>query len=272
MCFAGMGFALKHYAPEARPAEPIFVRGFLGAVLLLPWFYPSWKVCFTRKGLKLWVRSFFGVLGVVCLLWNLKNASVPDTLMLSNLTPLFVIFFGLFLGERPTRYELVGGAVVCGGVMFLSSPQASHLVFSVILVGMMGSTFAALAYITLKRAARDFNAKQIVWVFSFCLLVVSGFMGGGSFLTERIASSESGVLFSRELLAILASGVLGLAAQLLMTRAFIELTALSASVLTLSGVLWSVLFDSIWAASVPRFGSLVSYSVIITGLLIVKKK
>ncbi len=136
------------------------LRYFAACWLLLPFMLPNVEV-YRSLSQGLWVRLlllglFAYTLGNGTLYWGLQYMSATTGSFEMSLTPLLVLFLGIFwLKEIPTRWQVLGIViVVAGSILFFSPGLSSGEPLGLTVVG-LGMIAIALSGILGREVARD---------------------------------------------------------------------------------------------------------------------
>ncbi len=120
-----------------------------------------------RPPLGLVFAGLFLAVNYVTYMWAVERAGPAITQVLIQTAPLFLVLLGMaFLGERPTRRHLAGGAVALGGVVLVSweGSATPRSALGVALVFLAAAGWAAYAMLQ-KRAGKDRHSSWcMAWV------------------------------------------------------------------------------------------------------------
>jgi drug/metabolite transporter (DMT)-like permease len=251
--------ALAKFASESVPAsEVVFFRSAINLLLILCIHY-----CRKRRGpllgknRKLLVLR--GVLGAVALnFWFFALSKIPvaDVMLLFLAAPIFVLPIAyLWLKEKVTRRQLLAIPFLVAGVLLVIKPG-----LGVINIGGLAALgcamFSAGSHVTIRRLA-DEDAHTVVLYFaafatvSAVPLMIPGFVW------------PTGLV----LWALLAIGLLSVAAQMLMTTAYHYDSAGRVVMITYLGVVFGGVWDFVFFAHLPGWMT-VAGAVLIVGALL----
>ena len=245
LAFSIVSFLVKFLSGSYSSWEMGFFRSFVNLLILLPFVFfrmrPSEIFPLGRRVLVL--RGLAGFGGLCCFFYAIANLPLSVGVILSSITPVFVILFSwIFLREVTRIFSIFAFLLIFAGVVFLvthgesgDSPNAVRL-FPV-LIGLLGAIFGALAMTAVRRAVMTFGTVLIVLYFTGIasillvpVLFVTGFTVPGP----------------KDLGLLVLMGMAAAFAQETMTRAYREAPATLVSIMGLMGtgfsVLWGVFY------------------------------
>lgn len=261
--FGLMSF-LVHWNPQKLPVEQLaFVRGLITMAGVLPWCWRDLDKYFGRDASMLWVRAVSGATGLFLYYYTLQGTVSANANFLFSSSPLFVVMFAVvFLGERLSLWEGVGIALIVSAGVLLYVPNAQAVPFWVWVTGLSGALVSAVAFLSLGSAAKKYSSSLIVFGFGFMSAVLAAVYPGWSW-------REAG---AAEWAYILATGVMGLLAQFLMTLSFIGLKTPIAAALGRSSILFAGLLDIVLAGYRPHVLEWLAYLTIVAGVYLSNQK
>lgn len=235
MLFGAMAFTAKLASARISGPEVAFIRFALGLTpaLLIPRFRRS-AFTFQRLDL-LFYRGFFGGLAVLLYFIAIAKISVGVATLLNYTSPLFSgLFSMLFLRERISAKVLIPMSVALAGVFLVVHAHAHPgdiLGFGVWELVGLGSAFASGLAVTAMRAARRGENSWAVYT-SFCLL--------GTLVTAPLAILTWKAPTVGEWLALAATSLFAIGAQLLLTFSLRWVDAMTVGVISQLAVLVSM--------------------------------
>lgn len=255
--FALMALFVRLCKSDANAYQLLFLRA-ISSIAILGIICRKDLLKLVKPGARfIWLRSLFGGISVLCLFWNLQNAPTAVSVVLSDMSPIFIVIIGyFFLGTRVTLIAFSGIILSIFGVCLLSLPKSSDLSLSVATIGGIGALSAACAYLSLKKVASKYSPFLIVFTFSLVMLLFS---------LKEIATIPE-LLTRINLVYALGMALSSLLAQLLMTKSYIVLTAHAASSLTLTSCLWALAFDVLILNTNLTLEMGIAFFIIITGV------
>lgn len=258
LAFALMATSVQKVSTDIPIQEISFTRGLISFLFLIPMNLKHIPLIFDTKAKYVWFRSMAGASAVICYFWNTSQGSAAEAKALGNISPLFVAIFSyLFYNERLSKKEFIGLSILITGAILLVVHIQGTQGNMVYLIGLLGSFFAGIAYLSLKQASANFSKTLIVLVFSFCVMIVS-------FLTP----SKSWIMpHGIDLFWLLSVGIFGLLGQVLLTLSHLKLKNAVASSLTLLTLIFLILHEVIFLEVKLPEQSILSYLGIIFGML-----
>jgi len=258
LIFSFMAALARFASQTVPPAEVVFFRSAINLVLILFIHY-----CRKRRGpllgknRKLLVLR--GVLGAVALnfwFFALSKMPVADVMLVFLAAPIFVLPIAyLWLKEKATRRQLLAIPVLLAGVLLVIKPG-----FGVINIGglaaLLCAMFSAGSHVTIRRLAGEDAHTVVLYFAAFATLSSAPLMLPGFVRPEGLV-----------LWAILAVGLLSVAAQLLMTQAYHYDSAGRVVMATYLGVVFGGVWDFLFFAHLPGWMT-VAGAVLIVGALL----
>jgi len=237
-CFATMGALTHEVGAQCDWLLIALIRvlcSFLLAVAM------SWSagarlvLCSPRS---LWVRSIAGTISLVCTFNALTRLPVADVLTLTNTYPIWIVLFTLLSGNRQGSWMdviLVSSGVF--GVAIIQRPYMSGRGDSAVLVALLGSFTTAIAMLGLHRL-RTVDPRAVVAHFSgLATLVVTAW-----FLLRQPAIPLD-FIDRAAVVRLLGVGLSGTMGQVLLTKAFAAGPPARIAVLSLTQVLFAMIYD-----------------------------
>jgi drug/metabolite transporter (DMT)-like permease len=201
----------------------------------------------------LWLRSLAGSLSLVCNFFAMTRLPLGDVLTLTNAYPLWIVLLSaLFLKQPPTAPEALG---VASGVVGVALMQRPHLAGDQLasLVALLGSVATALAMLGLHRL-RGIDPRAVVAHFSgvatvFALVWLALRWDRGAVYVARLDLTT--------VVMLLGVGITGTLGQFFLTKAYAAGAPARVSVISLSQVLFGMLFDLvIWGRAMSHLSLL----------------
>lgn len=182
--FVTMASCLKATNGLIPPGELVFFRSFFALPVILIWLAWQRKLS-TGLSVKspmghVW-RGLVGTSAMVLAFGGLTMLPLPEFTAIGYTTPLLVVIFAaMFLGEQVGVFRLTAVFVGMLGVMIVLSPRLSTIgnglaereALGAILV-LMGSCFAALAQVFIRKLVKTESTSAVVFWFSITATVMS---------------------------------------------------------------------------------------------------
>lgn len=235
LSFSIMQMAVKYTAKTVPVFEQVFFRNFVMLLISLVSLKIGHKPVYRdRKNLGiLFLRGFFGMLGVVLYFYATKHLPSADAAILQKSSPFFVAIFSFFiLGERLTKSEILAFLIAFAGAIFVTKPQWGKINLPS-LAGLCSAIFAALAYVMIAALKGKEDSFTIMFAFSFvttvcmlpfllmhfymptfqeilglCMIAITG-AAGQYFLTRSYMSAAPGIVSIYNYTNVVFSALLG---------------------------------------------------------------
>jgi drug/metabolite transporter (DMT)-like permease len=213
-----------------RSTVPFIVCGIIAWKLRIP--LPIWKPRI------LWLRSIAGSTSLVFTFFSLTRLPSSDVMTLTNIFPIWVALASWpLLGQRPSRSVWLCIAVALTGVVLVLQPHFDEGNFATF-VALAASVSTTVAMLGLHRL-HQVDPRAIVWHFS----AVSFLFSFGAMLLFNVAprGNEPATVWSW--LTLVGVGASALAGQFCLTKAFTTGTPSRVSVVGLTQVGFTMLFE-----------------------------
>lgn len=264
LAFALMNICVGKLTSFFPFSELAFFRGALGGLLLLPRVWSRLPSLWSPSFWVYWVRCIAGALSVSCFFWTLSQTGLGVAMALNLVSVVFTLVLAfLFFRERIARKEWLGIALILGATASFSLPRVHGVSALVIAVGLLGAFFTSIAYLALRKVAQQVSGDLIVFGFLFMMTGVSLFFFNEAWVCPPHWFSA---------LALLGMSLLGLIAQFLLTLSFLYLPTVLASTLGLLSLVFGVFLQALVEGFWPSWGLLLADSVIILGVLLLKRE
>lgn len=199
----------------------------------------------------LWLRSLAGSFSLVCNFFAMTRLPLGNVLTLTNSYPLWIVVLSAaVLRQPPTLAEGLGVASGLVGVGLIQQPQFTGDQFAS-LVALAGSVSSALAMLGLHRL-KEIDPRAIVAHFSGVASLIAG-----CWLALRWSNGTITLPSADPLTLVLLAGVgiTGTIGQFFLTKAYAAGAPARVSVISLTQVLFGMLFDRIlWGRTMPPLG------------------
>lgn len=255
-CFALMSTFVR-LSGDLPSIQKSFFRNLVAAVfaaiLLLKGEKPK-KLDKTAWGF-LFLRSFFGTVGILCNFYAVDHLLLADASILNKMSPFFAIFCSYFLLKEKIPFQkilLVLGAFV--GALFVIKPSFSGKEMLPALIGLFGGFAAGLAYTCVRKlGTMGIKGPFIVFFFSAfsCLSVLPYLLFHYTPMTGK------------QLLFLLLAGLAASGGQFSITSAYIYAPARDISVYDYSQILFSSALGFFIFGQIPDGWSFLGYGIIV---------
>ncbi|MGF7059179.1 DMT family transporter [Brassicibacter mesophilus] len=206
-----------------------------------------------NKG-SLFLRSFFGLLGVACNYYAISKLPLAEAEILNKMSPFFVIILSaIFLSEKIRKNQFVTIILAFAGALLVIKPGFN---FSLIpaLIGLTSAFFAGSAYTTIRHLRHTDSPDVIVFYFTlFSTLVTVPIMLASNFTIPSAI----------QLISLIGIGVFATTAQFLLTYAYRYAPAGELSIYTYVNIVFSIIIGFIIWNEVPDLLSFLGGTLII---------
>ncbi len=265
MCFIAMSICLKS-AGELPLGQVIFFRSAFAVIpilMLLAWQNRLRGALRTDHPLSHVMRGLVGVVSMSLQFFALTRLPLPEAVTLNYAQPLFVVVFSaIFLGELVRAYRW--GAVIVGliGVIIISWPNLSLFTSgngftndqaSGVIAALSATAISAVAMLLIRHLVKTERSATIVMWFSLTSAAVG-------LLTYPLGWSA---LTSTQSAYLIAAGLLGGVAQILMTEGYRHAEASTVAPFEYSSMIWAI------TAGYFIFGEVASWNMLTGGLIVV---
>ncbi len=229
-----MSVLVKLLSPELPNSQIVFFRGFINLLVV----YCVIKMRRIQINAQHhWIllgRGIAGFIAVSALFYSITHLPLPIAALLGWSSPLFVVIFSWWLiGERTSRASIFWILVAWVGVVIVLGPDWNIRVspFSV-LIGLVGSASAGLAYVAVRRVTRQVGVNVVIFWFT---LIVSLCSLPGAWI-------ETWNFELHRILVLIAMGLAATFGQYCMTEAYRHGPASEVSAMNLLNVAFSAGF------------------------------
>ncbi len=201
----------------------------------------------------LFMRSIFGLLGLVSLFYAASRAAQADVTILSKLSPFLITLFAfLFLKETIAKIQVPALLIAFGGAFLVANPSFHSNLFPLFLA-FLCAIFSSVSYTLLAYFKDKVDAITVIMHFStFCAVVSLPF-----FILNMTLPSLG------DFLLLLLMGTFGGFGQIALTYAYRMAPASEVSIYNYSGILFSMFLGY------AILGETVPYTSLLGGALVV---
>lgn len=259
-CFATMGAMTHAVGSRCDWLLIAFIRIFstfvfatalalIGGAKLVLWDPPT-----------LWWRSIAGTISVACTFYALTRLPVADVLTLTNTYPLWIVLTTFVKGDRGGRLTDLA-CVLCGvlGVVMIQQPHgAGKGDVGAVAIALLASVTTAIAMLGLHRL-KNVDARAVVAHFSglASLSLLLWLIFAHPLAAAGVPKEGTAIAL---LLGVGLSGTLG---QVLLTKAYASGPPAKIAVLSLTQVLFGLVFDVTWQGRRLTLPSLVGFVMVL---------
>jgi len=277
--FSVMGGAAKLLKGSFNAGQLVFYRNLVGLIVLLTGFAIKPPVSHGGKLRWLIFRGVMGTVALYTLLYCILHLPL-GTAMTYNLTSaIFIAVFSFFLFREYHGKEVLFSVLLGFAGMVLVYKPAMHFPWYYHLAGLISGIASAIAYITVGKISRHYDARVIVASF-----IISGVLFPSvSMLFQYISGYKADEIFivafkwphSVEWLYILLLGLAALFGQYFVTKAYGADKAGVVSAISYANIIFSVFIGMMLGDAFPDGMSLSGICcIIISGIIVsmVKKR
>jgi drug/metabolite transporter (DMT)-like permease len=268
LVFTTMGALVRHLGQTQPLGEVVFARSFFALIPLLA--FLAWRQELTTA---LRVNSLFahvsrsltGVAGMFLNFGALALLPLADATAIGFAAPIFsVVLAAIFLGEvvRVRRWSAVGVGFL--GVLVMLSPYLGSGPLDAgatlgALLALAGAFTVAAAMTQVRHLSRTETTGSLVFYFSVicCLTALATLPWGWTTPTGR------------ELVLMIAMGLLGGVGQILITESYRHASAAVLAPFAYTAMIYSIVIGYIWFGEVPELIVLVGAAIVIAAGLFV---
>ena len=262
LAFAAMNLLVLVADGDLDAGVCLASRGLVGSLFLTPLVWREAAGVFSFRGWSLWVQCIFGALASLALFYNVNALGVGEAVALSYLAPIFVALVApVIFRERLRVWQVAGVVTMVVASICLQMVHAPWRLSQATFIGFCGALSAAVSLLALKRAAQMHSAWLASW--AFCVF---------SIITACAVIKPDALEQARGAWQLaLSVGVLGTVGQICLSWSFKRLPAALAGALSLSTLIFSVLFESIYASRWPTSLQITGYTLMCFGLLLLQR-
>lgn len=259
-CFALMAALAKKLLPATPIQAVVFSRGVLMTALFVLVARRQRVPIVGSRPSRLLLRGLLGYAALSCYFWSVHHLPLGDAVLLQYSHPLFIaVLAPWLLGERSGRWHwpLVLAAFL--GVGLIVGVSGEWRVAA--LVGLAGSLFSGLAYMTVRSLSRSEHSLTILIWFPATTIPLSLL---ASLQAGRAALPRNGLeVFGH--LAVTAAALVG---QVTLTEGLARVATARATAVTMSGPVFGLLFGLLMFGTVPTAASLLGTAIVIAAIVL----
>lgn len=156
-------------------SEMLFIRSFLGILLLLPFVLKNQLIQnVTRKSIRLYIiRGILAFVAISIWFYILKHTDFTALITIGFTAPLFTAFLSIiFLGEKPTFIKIAALIIGFSGTIVVIDPTGMKFNWY-LLIGMVSAVFWAVSLIVTKQLSNKENPIAVAFFFALVLMPLS---------------------------------------------------------------------------------------------------
>lgn len=170
------GMIIKELTTDVPLEQIIFLRNFIGLILLMPWlFRKGINRLHTQRPSMHIIRGIVGVTAMVCMFYAWGHLPLAQAALLKQTSPLFIPIIAYFwLQERIGVKTIIALSLGFFGVMFIINPEAQQGDFSfAIIIAIIGAVLAGVAKVTIRKMRLTETPGRIVFYFALIGTILS---------------------------------------------------------------------------------------------------
>lgn len=231
--FAIMQMAVKYSAQTVPVVELVVMRNlFLVFTSIISLKKQGKPFVRDKKNIpKLFLRGFFGMLGVLLYFVATKYLPTAEAAILQKSSPFFVVVFAaILLKEKVTKIDVISLLLAFVGVAIITKPTGDFNIYSI--VAFLSALFAAMAYVIIGMLKGKEEGETVMLAFGLVTVVLlAPFMVKGFKVPN-----------AKEALGMLMVGIGGACGQYFLTKSYLMAPASKVSIYNYSSVVFSSIF------------------------------
>lgn len=231
--FAIMQMAVKYSAQTVPVVELVVMRNlFLVFTSIISLKKQGKPFVRDKKNIpKLFLRGFFGMLGVLLYFIATKYLPTAEAAILQKSSPFFVVVFAaILLKEKVTKIDVISLLLAFVGVAIITKPTGDFNIYSI--VAFLSALFAAMAYVIIGMLKGKEEGETVMLAFGLVTVVLlAPFMVKGFKVPN-----------AKEALGMLMVGIGGACGQYFLTKSYLMAPASKVSIYNYSSVVFSSIF------------------------------
>lgn len=202
----------------------------------------------------LFLRAFFGTIGILCNFYAVDHLVLADASMLNKMSPFFAIIFSFFILKEKVSVPQI--CIVCGaflGSLLIIKPTTEIFRSPASLIGLLGGLGAGMAYTHVRMlGGKGEKGPFVVFAFSAfsCLVTLPSLLFNYHPMTGM------------QLLYLLLAGLSAAGGQFSVTAAYFHAPAKEISVYDYSQIIFSAILGFVVFGQIPDMFSWIGYAVI----------
>lgn len=170
------GMIIKQITDDVPLEQIIFLRNFMGLVLLMPWLFNKGIQRLHTQHISMHIlRGVVGVSAMVCMFYAWGHLPLAQAALLKQTSPLFIpIIAYLWLHERIGIKTIIALFIGFLGVLLIINPKTEQSDFSfAIIIAIIGAILAGVAKVSIRKMRSTETPGRIVFYFALIGTIVS---------------------------------------------------------------------------------------------------
>jgi len=260
LLFAAMQVVIHITGQKVPLMEQVFFRNVVSLILCFVIIKKNGLPMFGERKYQplLFMRSIFGLLGLVSLFYSSSHASQADVTILSKLSPFLITLFAfLFLKEKIAKVQVPALLIAFAGALLVANPSFHSNLFP-LFIAFLCAIFSSVSYTLLAYFKEKVDAITVIMHFSaFCVTASLPFF----IMTMTLPSL-------RDFLLLLLIGIFGGFGQIALTYAYRMAPASEVSIYNYSGILFSMILGYAVLGETVPLSSLLGGTLVIAASLL----
>ncbi|WP_286676570.1 DMT family transporter [Peribacillus asahii] len=263
LVFSIMNALVKAVSLSIPSAEVVFFRSIIGTIIIYFMMRHS-KVEFSKKGVPmLAVRGVLGALYLLAYFYTISKIPLADASILAHLSPFFAIFIAaILLKEKVSQRVRLLLPLVIAGAILLVKPfnYSTYSIYA--FVGILSALFAAGAATSIRYLSKKHHSYEIVFYFLATATLVSIPLMGNNFVVPT----------PLELIYLVCIGVVSLLGQIFLTKAFTHESVIVVEITRYIGIVFNAMWGFLFWTEVPDMLTILGGAFIITACILLSAK
>ncbi len=260
LLFSAMQVIINITGERVPLMEQVFFRNIVSLVLCFVIIKRHGLSMFGERKYQPWLfmRSGFGLLGLVSLFYAASRAAQADVTILSKLSPFLITLFAFwFLKERIARIQIPSLIIAFGGAFLVANPSFHSNPFPLFLA-FLCAIFSSVSYTLLAYFKDKVDGITVIMHFStFCTVVSLPFFA----MNMQLPSMS-------DFLLLLLMGIFGGFGQIALTYAYRMAPAAEVSIYNYAGILFSMFLGYIILGETVPITSLMGGGLVVLASLL----
>ncbi|WP_286676468.1 DMT family transporter [Peribacillus asahii] len=263
LVFSIMNALVKAVSLSIPSAEVVFFRSIIGTIIIYFMMRHS-KVAFSKKGVPmLAVRGVLGALYLLAYFYTISKIPLADASILAHLSPFFAILIAaIFLKEKVSQRVRLLLPLVIAGAILLVKPfnYSTYSIYA--FVGILSALFAAGAATSIRYLSKKHHSYEIVFYFLMTATLVSIPLMWNNFVVPT----------PLELIYLVCIGIISLLGQIFLTKAFTHDSVIVVEITRYIGIVFNAMWGFLFWTEVPDRLTILGGIFIITACILLSAK
>jgi drug/metabolite transporter (DMT)-like permease len=263
LVFSVMNALVKAVSLTIPAAEVVFFRSVIGTAIIYFMMRRS-KVAFSKKGVPmLLVRGLLGSMYLLAYFYTISKIPLADASILAHLSTIFVVILSaVFLKEKVSKRTFYILPLVFLGAILLIKPfnYSSYSIYA--LVGILSALFAAGAATSIRYLSKLHHPYEIIFYF----------LATGTIISIPLMWNSFVIPTPLEFFYLACIGVVSLLGQIFLTKAFTHENIVVVEVTRYIGIVFNAMWGFLFWTEVPDVYTVIGGLFIITACILLSLK